>query len=83
MTSTSTSRLICQLCAPCALSSPSSWLRSMTLAVIRLEMASAEPIELKIVISIISSVVLLRIAPSDSATCRTGLATPSRTTSCI
>ena len=83
MTSVSTRRAICQFCAPSAFISPSSWLRSITLAVMRFEMARAEPMELRIVIRTIRSVVLFRIVPSDSATCRTGRATPSRTTSWI
>ena len=69
--------------APMAFSRPISWARSMTEAVTRLEMPSAEPIRLRAVISIINSFVFSSTVPSLSATCRTAEATEPVMTSWI
>ena len=55
----------------------------MTEAVTRLVIPRAAPTRLSMVMSTISSLVLSRIAPSESATCRTGDATESVITSWI
>ena len=69
--------------APIAFSRPISLLRSITEAVTRLEMPSAEPTRLRAVIRIISSLVLSRMVPSLSATFRTAVATDPVITSWI
>ena len=81
--SVSTRPEIAPFCAPMAFIRPISDERSMTLAVTRLQMPSAAPIRLRIVMSTIRSCVFSRIAPSESATCRTGDATESVMTSWI
>jgi hypothetical protein len=69
--------------APTALRRPISAERSITLAVTKLEIPRAEPARLRAVMRSMRSWVFLRMAPSDSATCRMGLETASVITSSI
>ena len=68
--------------APIAFSKPISCERSITDAVMRFEMPRADPTRASTVMSNMSSCVLSRMAPSDSATWRLALATESVMTSC-